>query len=67
MRPETRQPSLAVQREARQRFAAAVREQGPAWKNTADSIIAGFSNIWIAPALAALALTIEEGDLVADD
>jgi hypothetical protein len=39
---------------ARQLYAAQVRAQGPAWRNAADNIVAGYTNAWIAAGIAAI-------------
>lgn len=43
-----------LHQQARERFAQAVAAQGPSWANTANSIRAGFTNVWIAPGIAAI-------------
>ena len=39
---------------ARQLYADQVAAQGPAWRNSAEAIRAGYSNAWIAAGIAAL-------------
>lgn len=46
-----------IRRAAREAYAAALTARGPEFRNMADSIRAGFENIWIAPALDALERT----------
>lgn len=45
---------MTIRDQARERFARAVAAQGPSWANTANSIRAGYVNVWIAPAIAAI-------------
>lgn len=51
---------------ARELFATQIESNGPAHKNTADAIRAGFSNIWILAGIGAIARVLrqipEEGD-----
>ena len=46
--------SKGPSQEARELLADHIAAQGPAWANSAESVRAGFSNIWIGPALAAI-------------
>jgi hypothetical protein len=39
---------------ARLIYADAVAARGPTWTNTANSIRAGYENVWVAPALDAI-------------
>ncbi len=45
---------------ARDALADAVAAQGPAWRNAAENIRAGFENVWITPALAVITRLIEQ-------
>jgi hypothetical protein len=49
---------------AREALAKAIEEQGPAYRNSANSVRSGFSNFWIAPALIAIERALTDG---ADD
>ncbi len=40
--------------QARELFAQAVEANGPAWKNTANSIRAGYENMWVQAGIAAI-------------
>lgn len=40
---------------ARPAYASALEQQGSAWSNAAGSVRAGFENVWITPALDAIA------------
>jgi hypothetical protein len=44
----------SIERAARNLLADQVEAQGPAWRNAADLIRGGWSNVWIAPAIAAI-------------
>lgn len=46
--------------EARDRYADAIEAQGPAWRNCAASIRAGFSNMWIEAALRAIDAALDD-------
>jgi hypothetical protein len=48
------------ERIARAMLADAIEAQGPSWHNAAASVRAGFSNVWIAPALEAIARALTE-------
>jgi len=50
---------------AREALAKAVEDQGPAWRNSANSIRSGFVNVWIGPALVAIERALRDGP--ADD
>jgi hypothetical protein len=39
---------------ARELFAERIAAQGPAWRNAADSVLSGYSNVWIDAAIAAI-------------
>lgn len=52
---------------ARELYAQAVAAQGSAWVNTANSIRAGFTNVWIAPGIAALEAVLRLVPDEADD
>lgn len=43
-----------LREQARELLAQSVAAEGPGWKNTANSIRAGYTNVWIAPAIAAI-------------
>lgn len=45
---------MTVRDRAREHYARAVAAEGPTWQNAANSIRAGFENVWIAPAIAAI-------------
>lgn len=45
---------MTIRQEAREAYAQSIADQGPAWANTANSIRAGFENVWIARAIVAL-------------
>lgn len=40
--------------QAREAYAQAIEAQGPGWANSANSIRAGYSNVWIAAGIAAV-------------
>jgi len=46
---------------ARELLAKQIEDQGPAWKNCADSVRSGFTNLWLAPALAAIDHALDTG------
>ena len=48
------------ERIARAILADAIEAQGPSWRNSAASVRAGFSNVWIAPALVAITTALTE-------
>lgn len=52
---------------AREAYAAAIEAQGPAYRNTADSIRAGYEGFWVTPAINALEAMIRNGPDEADD
>lgn len=55
--------SSAARIEARKAYALAIERTGPAWANTAASVRAGYSNVWIEAAIDALEpLVILSGD-----
>lgn len=43
-----------LREQAREEFAQSIEAQGPSWANTADSIRAGYANVWITAGIAAL-------------
>ncbi|MDZ7824517.1 MAG: hypothetical protein U5K75_11105 [Ahrensia sp.] len=45
---------------ARDLLADAIEGQGPLWQNAARSVRAGFSNVWIIPALQAITRALTE-------
>lgn len=47
--------------QAREMLAQEVAAQGPAWRNTADSIRSGYLNVWLEPALRAIERALREG------
>jgi hypothetical protein len=60
-------PVTTLQQEARQLYAQAVADQGPAWANTANSIRSGYTNNWIASGIAAIAAVLRLVPDEADD
>jgi len=50
--------AFPVAARARRQYADAVEARGPAYRNAADSIRAGFSNMWIEAGIAALATVL---------
>lgn len=53
---------------AREALADAIADQGSAWANTAESVRAGFTNVWIKPALDAIeGLVLRSGDADEDE
>ena len=45
---------MTIQDQAREVFAKELEAKGTAWANTANSVRAGYSNVWIAAAIDAL-------------
>jgi len=50
-----------VTERAREALAKAVEDQGPAYRNAAESIRSGFSNFWIQPAITAIERALQDG------
>lgn len=57
----------SLHEQAREAFAKGVEAQGTAWTNTANSIRAGYSNVWIAAGIAALEAVLRLVPDEADD
>lgn len=58
---------MTPEQRARELLAAEVGSNGPAWKNLAGSIRAGFVNMWIAPAVVVIAALIVQNDALSGD
>ncbi len=56
-----------LREQAREAYAQALEAQGPAYRNVANNVRAGFDNIWIAPAIAALEGVLRLAPYEADD
>jgi len=58
---------VTIREQARELYAQAVAAQGTAWVNTANSIRSGFTNVWIAPGIAAIEAVLRLVPDEADD
>lgn len=56
-----------VRQRAREAYAAAIEAQGAQYRNTADSVRAGFEGFWATPAINALEAMIRHGPDEAED